>query len=641
MSLPNLRALLSKIQKPSQYLGNEVNAVHKDFRSCAVRVVLVFPDAYEIGMSHMGLRILYAILNALPHVVAERCFSPLRDFEQLLREQKVPLFSLESKTPLSEFDIIGISIPHEMAYTNILAILDLAGIPLWQKERHAKHPLVLGGGVGCYNPEPLADFFDAFALGDGEDLIADVACLMSDWKRAHGIDMISQNSQPQSRATLFERLTTIEGIYVPHLFEPVYLPDGTISQIKHQKPGYEKIRKRIVSDLGQHAYPTSLVVPNARLVHDRVGLEIQRGCARGCRFCQAGFVERPVRQRDPQNVVCIADEAVRQTGMDEISLLSLSAGDYPGIVSLVKELNQIFLGKKISLSVPATRTETLTQELVQQVAKVRKTGFTIAPEAGSERLRRVINKGNLASDLFEACRNAFSQGYRLIKFYYMFGLPFEIEDDLQGIAREAEQALAIGRGFSNAVKINIGLSLLIPKPFTPFQWVSQMTTEDAKAKLSLIRRNLTSRAIQLKWPDFSSSMIEGLFARGDRRLGALLFEAYRLGCRFDQWQEHFDFAKWEAAIKTTGVDIGHYLYRERDENEIFPWEHLFEQLDKKFLWQEYQKAREESHTPDCTQTACQACGVCDFDKIRNRVVQSQKQEANVDRGSLVPQRVWI
>jgi len=399
MDLTDLKSLLKSVQKPGQYLGNEVNAIHKDFNACQVRVVLIFPDAYEMGMSHMGLKILYDILNNIEGVVAERCFAPLPDMEQQLRLHNYPLFSLESKRPLKEFDIIGISLPYELTYTNILNIIDLAGIPLYQKDRLDHHPVILAGGTQSYNPEPMADFLDAVAIGDGEELIVDVVSKVLEWKQNQGIDHISKNTIKGTRETLLSELTAVEGLYVPKYFEPIYNDNGTIQQIRSLKEGYPTVKKRIVHDLNAQPYPTKPVVANIKLIHDRIGIEIQRGCTRMCRFCQAGYIERPTRQRDPEKVLEIAEKSLNSTGLDEISLLSLSAGDYDTIVPTLKELNKRYSDRKISISVPATRTDTLTPEMIEQVKKVRMTGFTIAPEAGTERMRRIINKGNKVEDL--------------------------------------------------------------------------------------------------------------------------------------------------------------------------------------------------------------------------------------------------
>lgn len=630
----DLTSILQSVQKPSQYLGNEVNAVHKDFADCDIRVVLIFPDAYEMGMSHMGLKILYDILNNIEGVVAERCFAPGLDMEKILREKKIPLFSLESKTPLAEFDIIGISLPYELTYTNALNIIDLGGIPLWQKDRSEKHPFVIAGGTCSYNPEPMADFLDAVAIGDGEELILDVVSQIRTWKKQHRIDRITENPVPHSRSDFLKQLTQIEGMYIPQFFEPKYNDDGTIQTIKPLLPGYESVKKRVVDNLDAQPYPTKIVVPNIKLIHDRIGIEIQRGCTRMCRFCQAGYIERPTRQRSPEKVLQIAEDSLRNTGIDEISLLSLSAGDYATLVPMLKELNARYSGENVSISVPATRTETLTPEIIEQVKKVRMTGFTIAPEAGSERMRRVINKGNKVDDLLTACDNAFSAGYRLIKFYYMCGLPFETDDDVVGIANESYQALQVGWKYGRNIDLNVSVSSFVPKPFTPFQWEPQMTIAETRRKHSLVRKNLKHRSLNFKHHDAEMSFLEGLFARGDRRLSRVIHQAFVNGCRFDEWGEHFDFAKWQKTFSETGVDLDFYLHRKREFTEVFPWDHLFTQMRKDWLWQEYQAAAKEAFVADCSVEKCaDFCGVCDFKVVKNKIYVVDEKPLAVKKGN--------
>lgn len=615
-----LQSILKRVQKPGQYLGNEVNAVHKPFAETPVRVCLVFPDAYEMGMSHVGLKILYEICNREDGVVAERCFAPLKDMEAQLRKHRLPLFSLESKTALSEFDVIGITLPYELTYTNVLNILNLAAIPLWQKDRSDHHPLILGGGTQSYNPEPVADFFDAIAIGDGEELILDILATVSEWKSKNRINRISQNKTHGSRGELLTRLTHIEGVYIPSFFAPKYHENGTLKEVTPLKKDYTGVKKRIVSDLNTQPYPLKPIVPNVKLIHDRIGIEIQRGCTRMCRFCQAGYIERPTRQRAPEKVIEIAREAHASTGIEEISLLSLSAGDYQTIVPTLKQLNHQFKNQRVSISVPATRTETLTREMINEVKKVRMTGFTIAPEAGSARMRRVINKGNDVTDLLQACENAFSQGYRLIKFYYMCGLPFETDKDVINIANEAYQALEVGWRYTRNVKINVSVSSFVPKPFTPFQWEPQMTIAETRRRYDLVKRNLKHRALVLKHHDPEMSCLEGLFARGDRRLGRLLYQAFQNGCRFDQWSEHFDFKKWKKAFAQTGTDLDFYLHRRRSKDEVLPWDHLFIQMKKSWLWREYENAAKEAFVPDCSVARCaDFCGACDFKQVKNRI----------------------
>ena len=629
-----LKDILQKVQKPSQYLGNEVNSIHKDFDECSLRVCLVFPDAYELGMSHMGLKILYDILNNIEGIVAERCFAPLPDMEAELREHNLPLTSLESKTPLSEFDIIGISLPYELVYTNALNIIDLAGIPLFQKDRKDHHPLILSGGTQSYNPEPMADFLDCIAIGDSEELIVDVVKTVLFWKERFKINKISENKNTGSREKLLSSLTEIEGMYIPKFFEPTYKDNGQIAEVKSLKEGYTGVKKRIVKDLNIQPYPTKIIVPSIKLIHDRIGIEIQRGCTRMCRFCQAGYIERPTRQRSPEKVLDIADKSYNDTGIDEISLLSLSAGDYGTIVPTLKELNKRYKKKNVSIAVPATRTETLTPEMIEQIKQVRMSGFTIAPEAGSERMRRVINKGNKVEDLMQASRNAFSAGYRLIKFYYMCGLPFETDDDVKNIAEESYKSWQIGREYSRKVTINVSVSSFVPKPFTPFQWEPQMSIEETKRKHHLVRSNLKVRSLQFKHHDPRMSYLEGLFARGDRRLSAVLHQAFKNGCRFDEWTEHFNFDQWEKAFEQTHVDLDFYMHRRREKEETLPWDHLFTQMDKDWLWKEYEAAKKEAYVADCSIEKCAAfCGVCDFKEVKNKVYVVDEKPLAAKKGN--------
>ncbi len=619
LSMTPIYSLLEKIERPSRYLGNEVNVIRKDFDQMEIKVCLVFPDKYEMGMSHVGLKILYEILNRLPHVVAERCFAPDLDLEDALRQKKIPLFSLESKKPLSAFDIIGFSLTYELTYVNMINILDLAQIPVWQKERTDDHPLIIAGGGCTMNAEPVADFLDAACLGDGEEIVLDV--------------IKTVQKKHDSRSLLLHALSEIEGIYVPSFFQPEYNSDGTLQAVTPLKPGYEKINKRTLKEIDSAVFPTRLLVPSIKTIHDRIGIEIQRGCNRACRFCQAGYIDRPVRQRSPETILKIAEESYRQTGIDEISLLSLSAADYACLVPLLSELNQRYADKRVSLSVPATRTEKMTPDLIEQIKKVRRTGFTIAPEAGSERMRRVINKGNKVEDLHVAVKNAFSAGWQLLKMYYMVGLPFENDDDVLGIADESRQCHQIARGFSPRAELNTSVSSFVPKPHTPFQWEPQMTIEETERKYALVRRNLGDRRIHFKHHHSQMSYLEGILSRGDRRVSQLLYFAFQEGCRFDEWEEHFDFAKWSQAIEKWGVDPAFYLHRKRNREEVLPWDHLFAQMDKEFLWEEYEKAQREAFTEDCSVARCSDCGVCDFREVKNRIYVVDEKPVVVKKGN--------
>ncbi|MBX7149852.1 TIGR03960 family B12-binding radical SAM protein [bacterium] len=648
MDLAKLESLLTRVEKPSQYLGGEFNVIKKDFDKAAVRVALVFPDKYEVGASHIGLKILYDILNAMPDVVAERAYAPGLDMEAELKKENLPLFSLESKRPLSDFDIIGVSLTYELTYTNMLSVLDLANIPLWQKDR-TNEPLIIAGGGCTMNAEPVADFLDAACLGDGEEIIVDVVHAVHAFKK----------EKVTNRKEKLRALSKIEGVYIPSFFNAEYNTDGTLKQMTPLLEGYTKINKRVVQNMDAAPYPTKWLVPSVKPIHDRIGIEIQRGCNRACRFCQAGYIDRPVRQRSPERILQIAEDSLNNTGMEEMSLLSLSAADYACIVPLMEELNGRYAKKKISISVPATRTEKLTPELADQIKKVRKTGFTIAPEAATERMRRVINKGNKVDDLYKAVHTAFSKGWDLLKLYYMVGLPFETDEDNKAIAAETNEAIKICLSYTKRAELNLSSSSFVPKPHTPFQWEPQMTIEETKRRYDLVKHNLASKRIRFKSHHPQMSYIEGLLSRGDRRVAQAIYLAYQEGCRFDEWEEHFSFEKWQAALSKWDGDISFYLHRARKKDEVLPWDHLFSQMDKEFLWQEYEKAHDAAmthdwtgtmsqhhhladgtkkeqdvgFTEDCSIARCSDCGVCDFRKIKNRIFVVGQEEIVVKKGN--------
>lgn len=611
--------LLAPVEKPARYLGNEVNAVVKDLNKVEIRVALVFPDAYEIGESHMGLKILYKILNDQPHIWAERVYAPWIDMEASLRRHQVPLFSLESRTPLGEFDVIGITLPYELVYSNILTMLDLGGVPLRQSDRGPKDPVVIGGGTCSFNPEPIAEFFDAIVVGDGEDLILPLVQEAGVLHRGQG-----------DREAMLTKMARHPGVYVPSFFEVDYDAMGRVQAIKPKYEEFPGVLKATVTDLNGADYPTAPVVPNVKVVHDRVGVEVQRGCVRACRFCQAGYIYRPERQRSPERVQEIVDESLKNTGLEEVSLLSLSVGDYQPLNPLLNQLFDRHEKDRVAISLPATRTETLTPEIIQQIKRVRKTGFTIAPEAGSPRMRRIINKGNERDDLMKTVEHVFEQGWRLIKFYYMCGLPLETEEDVKGIAEEARQAYEIGRKYTKAVRINVSVSSFVPKPFTPFQWEPQLKVDEVHRLHHLLREELRGiRGIQFKHHNSEMSYLEGVFSRGDRRLAAVVQRAYEMGARFDEWEEQLDFKLWQEAFRQCGLDPDFYVTRRRDRNEILPWDHLFTQMKKDFLWEEWEAAHDLAFAEDCSTHRCADCGVCDFRQVLNVNYQQDGESGEV------------
>ena len=596
---------LQNVEKPPRYLGGEMGAVSKP--QAEVRFVLAFPDVYEVGMSHLGLQILYAVLNGLEWVGAERVYAPWPDMEELMRRDGVPLATLEGGVPLAEADIVGFTLQYELSYTNILNMLELAGIPLLATERGDGYPLVIGGGPCAANPEPLADFFDAFLLGDGEEASVEIAAVYREWKRSGA-----------SKGVLLERLAEVEGVYVPSFFRVEYRDDGRIAGIIPLRQGGDRVRRRFVADLDAAPYPTAPVVPFLKTVHDRVSMEIARGCTRGCRFCQAGYIYRPVRERSPEIILAAIDETLRNTGYEEISLLSLSSGDYGCIVPLLRTLMDRYARERIAVSFPSLRVGTLTEDLVNEVKKVRKTGFTLAPEAGSERLRGVVNKGITEEELLRCAGEVYGAGWRLVKLYFMIGLPSETMEDVLGIAELAKRVKYEGKRSGRGGEVNVAVSSFVPKSHTPFQWEPQISYEEILAKQQFLRDELKRRKLNFKWQDAPLSVMEGVFARGDRRLGRLLLKARELGCRFDGWGEHFSFSRWREAFAAAGVDPFFYL-RGRDDDEILPWDHLDYGVSKEFLRAERDRALAGTPTEDCRTGRCTGCGVCDFETIRMRL----------------------
>ena len=595
---------LSRVQRPTRYGGREINAVYKDPRAVALRVALLFPDLYEVGMSHLGLSLLYNILNQQEDIWAERAYAPAPDLEAELRRGRLPLSTLESGTALQKFDLVGISLQYELSYTNLLNMLDLGGIPLLAADRTPEDPVVIGGGPAACNPEPVAPFFDALVLGDGEEVILEIAAAIKSWKAARG-----------SRGELWQALEEIEGVYVPAFFEPVFEASGRLREII-PRGRRRVIRKRVLDDLNRITISPRPVVPYCQIVHDRVQMEIARGCSRGCRYCQAGMLYRPVRERDPAQVVAWMEKALDATGYEDVSLLSLSAGDYGPLPWLLAQLMDRLAPRRVALSLPSLRADTLTPEMMAQIKRVRRTGLTLAPEAGSERLRRVINKNLTEETIIQTASLAFQAGWQLLKLYFMIGLPRETPEDLEAIGTLARKILRAGPG--RRARLNLTLSSFIPKAHTPFQWEGMANLEDSRSRLHAVKDRLRHPQMQAKWNSAAQSWLEGVFARGDRRLAPVLLAAHRRGCRLDAWSEHLRLEPWREAFQEAGVDPDFYL-REREADEVLPWDHLDSGVSREFLATERDRAYQELETPDCRQAGCQDCGVCDHKEVALRL----------------------
>ena len=600
------------VERPSRYLGSEINTIRKDLSKTALKFALVFPDLYEIGTSHFGIQILYQVLNDHPDIAAERVFAPAEDMEALLRSSQAPLTTLETRTPLKDFDIIGFSLLYELNYTNILTILDLAGIPLLARERDQEAPLVVGGGPCTCNPEPLADFFDAFVIGDGEEVALEMA---EAW-------LTCQKAGSTATAEILDAWSAITGVYIPARFPVSYNPSGfqeAQASLDGANDKPQKVVKAVLADLDRAAFPAAPILPYGKPVHDRLRLEVSRGCTRGCRFCQAGMIYRPVRERSEKTLMDVSRTSLKQTGYEDISLLSLSTGDYSCINSLMAGLMDTFAANHTAISLPSLRAGTLTPELMTLIKRVRKTGFTIAPEAGTQRLRNVINKNITRSEIIETVQNAFGLGWQVIKLYFMIGLPTETDEDLQGIIDLVEDLRKIKGSRGRRGKINVSVTTFIPKPHTPFQWHPQITLTESREKINWLRSRLKKPGVQFKWQSPDVSFLEGLWARGDRRLSQLLLTAYQKGCRFDGWSDRFNFRVWESAFSEAGVDAPFYVNRKRELGEPLPWDHIDMRVTKSFLTEEWEAAHNEQVIPDCRWNPCNDCGVCDFTTIQNRL----------------------
>ncbi|EHN13228.1 TIGR03960 family B12-binding radical SAM protein [Clostridium sporogenes] len=594
--------VLFRVEKPARYIGVELNSYNKDLKDIDIRYAFCFPDVYEVGMSHLGMKILYYILNERKDTFCERVFAPWPDMEKIMREENIQLYGLESKDPIKDFDFIGFTLQYEMSYTNILNMLDLAGVTIKASERGEEEPIVMCGGPCAYNPEPLYNIADMFVLGEGEELNTKI------------LDLYKKYKGKGKKKEFLREASKIRGVYIPSLYEVTYKEDNTIKEFK---PIYDdvpkKVKKVIVNNINDVVYPDKFVVPYTDIVHDRIVLETFRGCTRGCRFCQAGMIYRPVREKKTEALLELSDDLIKNTGYDEITLSSLSICDYSDIQNLVFSMVERHKEGKVGVTLPSLRIDSFSVDLIKEIQKVRKTGLTFAPEAGSQRMRDVINKGVTEENLMTSVKSAFEAGWSTIKLYFMLGLPYETLEDVMGIAELGQKV--VGKYYEvpkeirkKGLKVTVSTSIFVPKPFTPFQWAPQDTMEEVRKKIEALRGNIKSKQITYNWHESLVSYMEAIFARGDRRLCDVLIKAFEKGARFDGWNQYFDFNIWKEALEECNVDGDFYAYRQREYDEILPWDFVDTGVSKEFLMRENERAKKAEVTPDCRQ-GCKNCGV--------------------------------